>query len=320
MKGVHTKHPHLLTACVLVLALSLALLGGCSAKNPTPDKTDGSEVSAPQDVPDESAKGQGSDTPSTAPDDVGAASDADPSMGPHDAPDDSSTNGPTEDADNSQDAENEGDAGGGETAPDAGTSDTDSDKDSIMAAYQPVLDAYRTILAEHWDAETIEEAGMNRLLAYHNDPSEIGYVFKDINNDGTDELLVGELVDCNVVEGSVMDIYTLTNNTPAVIASGGERILYTLCKSGILKCELSDGAANSNTCFYAVNPDGTFTLVEAVVFNGMIDSENPWFSTTTPEDTTSYTPISEDDAAQIMGKYTAVTIEYQHLDAGLADE
>ena len=180
-------------------------------------------------------------------------------------------------------------------------------------AYKSILDQYHTALSENWDFETLTNNNLNYMCAFYNGTGlqDIGYAFYDIDGDGADELLIG-LVSQENRGGDVFDIYTLTDGKPVLLAQSGERDMYTLCQNGMISEAASNSAANSFSIFYEYKTGTTkLSLVEAVVVDGNLNPDNPYFYTTTDvADTSAYTSITESEGDEIISKYTAVKISF----------
>lgn len=101
------------------------------------------------------------------------------------------------------------------------------------------------------------------------------------------------------------DLYTITDGELVHVFSGGERDTYNLCENGLIANEGADGYAMSVFAYYSF--EGTeLHLVEAVIYNGWDDSENPWFYSTQSDnmyDTENMDSISEEQAWATMEKY-----------------
>lgn len=137
-----------------------------------------------------------------------------------------------------------------------------------------------------------------------------GYLLKDLDGNGTDELLFGENHD-DGWNGIVYNIYTISDGALVHVADGWERNRYYLCENGYIANEGSGGASESTYCYYTY--EGTkLTLVEAVVYDASSDPENPWFYTTEEpfSETASLTPVSEADARAIMDSYTYILPQF----------
>lgn len=133
----------------------------------------------------------------------------------------------------------------------------------------------------------------------------LGYLIEDIDGNGTEELIFGgNGTDPEIVGNSIIyDVYTISNGELVHVLDGWERNRYYLCENGMIANEGSSGAANSNYSYF--NFDGSkLHLVESVIFDGIRDTDHPWFYSTESEyDTGNAEPISEEQATEIMRQY-----------------
>lgn len=119
--------------------------------------------------------------------------------------------------------------------------------------YKSVLDKCYTALTGHWDRDTLESNGFSYLYAYYSGTSDIGYAFIDIDGNGVQELLIGDVYAEGNSDGMIFDLYTISNGTIVHILSSGERDRYYLCTNGMLANEWSSGATNLGINFYMFN-------------------------------------------------------------------
>ena len=154
--------------------------------------------------------------------------------------------------------------------------------------YKDVLKKHVKAIREKWDSERLEKEEMSymyNILSIYNKNSDysanllnkIGYVYYDINADGIDELLIGEIAEGNW-KGSIYDIYTMVNRTPTHVISGGSRNRYFVCNNCFLCNEYSSGALESGVRIYTLLENST-ELFHQVSFkyDGYTNSKKPWF-------------------------------------------
>lgn len=172
--------------------------------------------------------------------------------------------------------------------------------------YGNTLSLYKKALFEEWEFDVLEENKLNYMCRYHKGTGldDIGYTFYDINSDGIEELIVGE------IEGLIFDVYTYQNEQVILIAQSGERNRYDICKDGIMPTIVSGGATTTFYIFYVLEAGASeLKYLECVALNFDLDLDNPYFYTTKdPYDETLYTHIDEETANNIMGKYEGVYV------------
>lgn len=135
-----------------------------------------------------------------------------------------------------------------------------------------------------------------------------GYLIKDINGDGIDELILGQNVTGSELystwDSIIYNIYSMSDGAPVQVLNGWERNRYYLCENGIIANEGISGAGNSNYSYFTFKESKLY-LVESVIYDGMRDADNPWFySTKSVYDAEDAEPINEERATEIRKKYT----------------
>ena len=148
--------------------------------------------------------------------------------------------------------------------------------------YKEVLDKHLTAINEAWDANKLEAENMSSMYAVMaigegNVLDKAGYAYRDINYDGIDELLIGEIAD-GAWNGIIYDIYTMVNRKPAHVISGWDRNRYYDWDDSFIVNEYSGGANESGVIVYSLGGNTTdldFQL--AFKYDGYADEKNPWF-------------------------------------------
>ncbi|MCD7785517.1 MAG: tetratricopeptide repeat protein [Oscillospiraceae bacterium] len=192
------------------------------------------------------------------------------------------------------------------------------DEEDLLYLYDDVLETLYTALSEQWNFEQLEEAGLNYLYCENGyELSEIGYTYVDINGDRVMELLIGE---CEPYwRGYFIDLYTIVDGQVTLIVSGTERSSYYLCEDGKIYFDGSAGAANSSYEYYSITRDGRLSFIEAVIYDGLYDEDNPYFYCVTGTESSdgsmsfseeNYIPITQEKASEIINSYTTVEITF----------
>ena len=148
--------------------------------------------------------------------------------------------------------------------------------------YKDILKKHITAVKEKWDSIKLEEENMSymyNILALNgtNVLNKAGYIYYDVNSDGIDELLVGEIADGNW-KGVIYDIYTVVNRVPEHVVSGGSRNIYYVCNESFVCNEYSSGALENglNVYFLTENSTELFPQV-SFKYDGYKNSKKPWF-------------------------------------------
>ena len=147
--------------------------------------------------------------------------------------------------------------------------------------YGKIIQKHITAILERWDSIRLENENMsymyNVIPEDTNKLNKIGYTYYDINCDGIDELLIGEIAEGNW-KGVIYDIYTMVNREPKHVISGGSRNRFYVCDGSFICNEYSGGAGESGTRVYSLVENST-ELFPQVSFKYDIYSnkKNPWF-------------------------------------------
>lgn len=139
--------------------------------------------------------------------------------------------------------------------------------DAACRDYDEVIELYSGAIREQWDWEKVAALGFEPdcfVSSLDND----GYILKDLNQDGNDELIIlakGSLTASRFENfgDMVYAVYTLQNNKPVRVLESWDRSRNYLCADGGIYNEGSDGAAYSTWCVYDIR-DGKTVVREGV--------------------------------------------------------
>lgn len=179
--------------------------------------------------------------------------------------------------------------------------------------YVSVIDEIRTALEEGYDATKLEEMGLSSMYfaikQSGDDPlKKTGYAYMDINFDGVDELMVGEIIE-GEMKGVVYDIFTVSDREPVHVLSGYARDRYFINDGGMIVNEASGGADITIWTLYDIEPNTTRLMPQySLKYDSQEDSENPYFLNFDPE-SDSWENISEEDFNMYKDR-----LNYNHLD------
>ena len=177
--------------------------------------------------------------------------------------------------------------------------------------YDEIVNQYYNGMALNWSTEDFREHNLCYLAGYETGVDRIGYCVRDINGDGVDELMIGR-IDEYSDPGLFYDLYTMIDGQRVLVKSSGERDRYYLCQDQTIANEGSGGAVLSVWGYYDF-VSGQLQLKESVFMDGNTHPENPWFYTTTAFFEDYSNPISDEEAENIINKYTYETIPYISL-------
>ena len=175
--------------------------------------------------------------------------------------------------------------------------------------YDEIIRKYYKAVSLHWAMSDYAESGLDYLAYSVEDTSGIGYYISDLDQNGTEELLIGPIGIGGNYTGMFFDLYTLKDGNLVQIITSGERDRYYLCVDNTIANEGAGSAWISGWTYYDL-VDGELVMREHVLADGAYDSENPWFYSTTEEWEDHSSPISEDAAQSIINSYQYVDDPY----------
>ena len=148
--------------------------------------------------------------------------------------------------------------------------------------YQDILKKHVIAVKEKWNSVKLEEENMSYMYNVINKTSKnalnkIGYIYSDINADGIDELLIGEISN-GAWKGIIYDIYTMVNRKPQHVASGGSRDRYYVCDDTFVCREYSSGANESGVNVYCLVENSTELFPQvSFKYDGYTNPKKPWY-------------------------------------------
>ena len=167
--------------------------------------------------------------------------------------------------------------------------------------YKDVLAKYKKAFTEKWDGNKLEEEDMCSVYCEldalgENLMTSVGYAYSDLDGDGIDELLIGE-----VSKGSepsmIYDIYTIVDRKPAHVTSGWYRNILYVNDSGTIINDYSESAfASGRRTYYIVHNQADMMLQCDFRYDYELDEEKPWFISYSEDE--DYEAFSEEDFEQ----------------------
>lgn len=138
------------------------------------------------------------------------------------------------------------------------------------------------------------------------DYGELGYLIKDIDGNGTAELIFGGNADESVswYDGIIYDIYTISDGRLVHVLDGWERSRYFLCENGMIAHVGTGSAFDGTNSFFMLEGEELY-LVESVTWNYEEDNGNfiYYYTTESELDTQNAEIISAEQADAIIEKY-----------------
>lgn len=173
-----------------------------------------------------------------------------------------------------------------QNAPAETTAPTESGT-AIPEAYQPVIAKYVTALTEHWGGEACSNADISILVSYATSPSELGYALLDLDNDGTDELIIANDAERQVI----YDLYSLVDGKLLHVFTGWDRNSYEL-REGFRILNIGSNGAASADYVYCHLSNGQLVTDSLIRFDAATDPDHPWFRGTGEND---LAPITDEN-------------------------
>ena len=158
---------------------------------------------------------------------------------------------------------------------------------AIPEAYQPVIAKYVTALTEHWGGEACSNADISILVSYVTSPSELGYALLDLDNDGTDELVIANDAERQVI----YDLYSLVDGKVVHVLTGWDRNSYEL-REGFRILNIGSNGAASADYVYCHLSNGQLVTDSLIRFDAATDPDHPWFRGTGEND---LAPITDEN-------------------------
>jgi len=155
-----------------------------------------------------------------------------------------------------------------ESAPTDSETDAPDETPANTSPYDEILKKTYTYISSPEFGDTVPEGmiGIYEASIALGDKAllEIGYMLKDINNDGKEELIIGHSgkPEAAFTKNEIYAVYTLKNNIPSLVFEGAARSAYSLNNDGSFFYSGSGGAAYSIFGKYHLASDGTLKCDE----------------------------------------------------------
>lgn len=187
---------------------------------------------------------------------------------------------------------------------------------AIPEAYQPVIAKYVTALTEHWGGEACSNADISLLVSYVTSPSELGYALLDLDNDGTDELIIANDAERQVI----YDLYSLVDGKLVHVFTGWDRNSYEL-REGFRILNIGSNGAASADYVYCHLSNGQLVTDSLIRFDAATDPDHPWFRGTGENDLAPITDEnwSEDEIYSAAASLPIVITPFADASAGNYD-
>ena len=175
--------------------------------------------------------------------------------------------------------------------------------------------AYNALLAEISDlrrsgASDVQTDFSHDLLSVNDYYQTPGWLLRDLDGDGTPELLLG--ADWGDGYGVIFNIYRLDGAKAVRVVDGWNRSRWYLCADGSLANEGSSSAFESSDSYYRYT-SGELQHLETLLYLDDGSGGSPWrYSVTTDHYVSSddFRSVTEAEATAVMDKYTHETLAF----------
>lgn len=150
--------------------------------------------------------------------------------------------------------------------------------------YKNILQKHITAIKEKWDSDRLEKEDMSymyNVIAQRNKNilNKIGYTYYDVNCDGIEELLIGEISQ-GKWKGIIYDMYTMVDRKPRHVLSGGSRNRFYVTNGTFIANEYSAGAFESGVRIYILLENSTQIYPQvSFKYDSYTNKKQPYFLT-----------------------------------------
>lgn len=135
-----------------------------------------------------------------------------------------------------------------------------------LVMYKDILDVYAQALTNNYGGEEligIEISLLNMYCYEGNALDNVGYIFLDLDGDGTMELFIGAIGGDEFVANTIFDFYTYQDGHPVLLLDSMERARCYICDDNTLVVDGASSASDTeHSCYSYAN--GVLTEVEPV--------------------------------------------------------
>ncbi|MBQ1945914.1 MAG: SH3 domain-containing protein, partial [Clostridia bacterium] len=185
---------------------------------------------------------------------------------------------------------------------------------SLDSPYMPVLQTYYRAMAERWDLEKLFDRNMSEMCDFHirqgNPFDTVGYMLKDMNNDGTPELLIGSLME-GYTDKTLFEMYVLNDGKPVSVARSWARSNFYLCEDKAIGHEGSNSAGSGLSALMYLNQENALDYIEVTMIEYDYSPNAPyWVSDTYNYGQPSGRALTEKEYMENLARYASLRIQY----------
>ena len=135
-----------------------------------------------------------------------------------------------------------------------------------LLMYKDILDVYVQALTNNSGGEDLigSEISLLNMYCYEgNALDNVGYIFLDLDGDGTMELFIGAIGGDEFVANAVFDFYTYQDGHPVLLIDSMERARCYICDDNTLVIDWANSSSDTGYTYYSYAA-GELTEIEPV--------------------------------------------------------
>lgn len=183
--------------------------------------------------------------------------------------------------------------------------------------YDPIILKYKDAISKKLNFDQVANMGVSELCAYFEgsaDLAKVGYLIEDIDDNGTPELLIGNINGDEYLDFCVLEMYTIDNGKAVSVFQSYERNMFFSLKNGEFENMGSSSAFYSTDTIYTLAGNGKdLKLKEGLIFDSESKGKDHWFKTKDNDGKTGNDEnISTEEAQKISMKYDGMRVQLKY--------
>lgn len=135
----------------------------------------------------------------------------------------------------------------------------------VEGTYEEIIKKYQDIFMVTPTTQELLDNDMSIMFSYYESPlKETGYIITDVDGNGVEELVIGQMSGTGSWEGLIIEMYTMVDGKVVRLLSSQERDRFFIMKDGTVANEASSSAADSWCNIYNIEADGTLGFKEGI--------------------------------------------------------
>ena len=148
--------------------------------------------------------------------------------------------------------------------------------------YNEILKKYKTAMENNWSSPQFKDEGLGCIYPSLSKSTKkllkkIGYTYYDINDDGIDELIIGEISE-GKSKGIIYDIYTMVDRKPAHVVSCKEKEKFFVCDDNFIWNEYPPERSEKIAGVFILKNNSTEIFPKVMfIYDTKLNKKTPWF-------------------------------------------